>query len=148
MVSAAVDGLAAGVVAGGVVAADSGGAVSGGGVSAIDVAAGLAAPGDRSGRSLEQAATDAAMTNAANAARILTPTTETRWSFEPCACQLARRRRISSVIAGTTTCRSPITAYPALVTMLASLSMLMAMMFLLAIAPTQCWIAPEIPHAK
>ena len=32
--------------------------------------------------------------------------------------------------------------------MFASRSVLMAMMFLLAIAPTQCWIAPEIPHAK
>ena len=27
-------------------------------------------------------------------------------------------------------------------------SVLMAMMFLLAIAPTQCWIAPEMPQAK
>ena len=40
------------------------------------------------------------------------------------------------------------TAYPALATMLASGSRLTAMMFFAVIAPTQCWIAPEMPHAR
>ncbi len=58
------------------------------------------------------------------------------------------RRRISAEIAGTTSWRSPMTAYPALATMLASGSRLTAMMFFAVIAPTQCWIAPEMPQAR
>ena len=58
----------------------------------------------------------------------------------------AARRRISALIAGTTSCRSPITAYVALVTIGASASVLMARMFLAEAQPAQCWIAPLIPQ--
>ena len=57
-----------------------------------------------------------------------------------------RRRLISALIAGTTSCRSPITAYVALVTIGASASVLMARMFLALEQPAQCWMAPLIPH--
>jgi hypothetical protein len=57
-----------------------------------------------------------------------------------------RRRRSSALIAGTTSCRSPITAYVALVTIGASGSVLMARMFLADEQPAQCWIAPLMPH--
>ena len=53
----------------------------------------------------------------------------------------------SAMIAGITSWRSPITAQSALVTMLASLSVLIARMCFDAIAPTQCWMAPEMPEA-
>ena len=52
-----------------------------------------------------------------------------------------------TVIAGTTSWRSAITAWSAFVTMFASPSVLMARMCLLAIAPTQCCTAPLMPHA-
>ena len=58
-----------------------------------------------------------------------------------------RRRRISAEIAGTTWWRSPMTASAALATMFACASVLIARIRFDAIAPTQCWIAPEIPHA-
>ena len=57
-----------------------------------------------------------------------------------------RRRRISALMAGTTSCRSPMTAYVALVTIGASGSVLIARMFLALLQPAQCWIAPLMPH--
>ena len=56
------------------------------------------------------------------------------------------RRLISSLIAGTTSCRSPMTAYVALVTIGASASELIARMVFADEQPAQCWIAPLMPH--
>ena len=57
-----------------------------------------------------------------------------------------RRRRISALIAGTTSCRSPITACVALVTIGASGSVLIARIALALLQPAQCWMAPLMPH--
>src|SRR4029079_1095343 len=57
-----------------------------------------------------------------------------------------RRRRISALIAGTTSCRSPITACVALVTIGASGSVLIARMLLADEHPAQCWMAPLMPR--
>ena len=56
------------------------------------------------------------------------------------------RRLISSLIAGTISWRSPMTAYVALVTIGASASELMARMFFADAQPAQCWMAPLMPH--
>ena len=53
---------------------------------------------------------------------------------------------ISSLMAGTTSCRSPITAYVARVTIGASGSVLIARMCFADEQPAQCWMAPLIPH--
>ena len=60
--------------------------------------------------------------------------------------QPARRRRISALMAGTTSCRSPITACVALVTIGASGSVLIARIALALLHPAQCWMAPLIPQ--
>ena len=60
--------------------------------------------------------------------------------------QPARRRLISALIAGTISCRSPITACVALVTIGASGSELMARIAFALLQPAQCWIAPLMPH--
>src|SRR4029079_16435271 len=60
--------------------------------------------------------------------------------------QAPRRRLISALIAGTTSCRSPITAYDALVTIAASGSVLIARMLLADEQPAQCWMAPLMPR--
>ena len=61
------------------------------------------------------------------------------------ACQ-SRRLRSSSLIAGTTSCMSPTTAYVALVIIGASASVLIAMITLELAHPAQCWMAPLMPH--
>jgi hypothetical protein len=57
-----------------------------------------------------------------------------------------RRLRISALIAGTTSCMSPITAYVAFVTIGASSSELIATIVLELAQPAQCWMAPLMPH--
>ncbi len=59
----------------------------------------------------------------------------------------AWRRRISALMAGTTACRSPITAYAARDMIGASGSVLITRIALAALQPTMCWIAPLIPQA-
>lgn len=56
------------------------------------------------------------------------------------------RRFNSSMIAGTTSCMSPITAYVALVTIGASASVLIARMVFELAQPAQCWMAPLMPQ--
>ncbi len=52
----------------------------------------------------------------------------------------------ASLIAGTTSCRSPITAYVALVTIGASASVLIARITFDDAQPAQCWMAPLMPQ--
>ena len=53
----------------------------------------------------------------------------------------------SSTTAGSTSCTSPITAHVARVTMGASGSVFTARIERAFMQPTQCWVAPLIPHA-
>ena len=57
-----------------------------------------------------------------------------------------RRLRISSVMAGRTSCMSPTTAYVARVIIGASGSVLIARITFELAQPAQCWIAPEMPQ--
>jgi hypothetical protein len=59
---------------------------------------------------------------------------------------LPRTRRISAEIAGTTVCRSPITAYAARDMIGASGSLLMTRIRFAARQPTMCRIAPLMPQ--
>ena len=65
---------------------------------------------------------------------------------DPQEAQPARRRLISALIAGTTSWRSPITAWVALVTIGASGSVLIARMAFALLQPAQCWMAPLMPQ--
>ena len=73
------------------------------------------------------------------------PRKSSDWTTRPLA-YAPRRRRISSLIAGTISCMSPTTAYVARVIIGASGSVLIARIVFDAEQPAQCWIAPEMPH--